>query len=65
MSIQRRQFLRLAAGAAVLPMGVSAAQAQTFPSRPVTMIVPVPAGGAMDAVARRSPRECARRWARQ
>lgn len=30
----------------------SAVQAQTFPSRPITMIVPVSAGGAMDTLAR-------------
>ena len=52
MHCRRRQFLYLAAGAAVLPVLPRLAGAQAYPSRPVTMIVPVPAGGAMDAVAR-------------
>ena len=30
----------------------SAAQAQTFPAHPISMIVPVSAGGAMDTLAR-------------
>jgi tripartite-type tricarboxylate transporter receptor subunit TctC len=41
----------LAAGVFVL-LGLAAASAQTYPSRPVTMIVPFPAGGATDALAR-------------
>jgi tripartite-type tricarboxylate transporter receptor subunit TctC len=48
MKLRRRQFLQLAAGAAVLPALPHAANAQAFPSRPVTMVVPVPAGGALD-----------------
>jgi len=41
----------LAAGCA-LAMTVAAAEAQTFPSKPITLVVPFPAGGALDAVAR-------------
>jgi tripartite-type tricarboxylate transporter receptor subunit TctC len=42
-----------AAAAFVLCLALPAAvQAQTFPSRPITMIVPVSAGGAMDTIAR-------------
>jgi tripartite-type tricarboxylate transporter receptor subunit TctC len=52
MQYQRRQFLQLAAGAAVLPVLSRPASAQAFPSRPVTMVVPVPAGGALDTNAR-------------
>jgi hypothetical protein len=48
----RRQFLRLAASAAALPAVSRVATAQTYPSRPITMIVPSPAGGSLDAVAR-------------
>jgi tripartite-type tricarboxylate transporter receptor subunit TctC len=48
MKPHRRQFLQLAAGAAALPVLPHAAGAQDFPSRPVTMVVPVPAGGALD-----------------
>ena len=42
----RRQFLHLAAGAAALPVMSRVAWAQTYPSRPVRIIVGFPAGGA-------------------
>jgi tripartite-type tricarboxylate transporter receptor subunit TctC len=46
MQLPRRRFLHLAAGAAVLPTGPRAAWAQTYPTRPVHMIVGyAPAGG--------------------
>jgi tripartite-type tricarboxylate transporter receptor subunit TctC len=48
----RRRFLRLATGAAVLPVALRAASAQTYPSRSVTMINPFPAGGPLDTLAR-------------
>src|SRR5262249_14282250 len=48
----RRAFLRLAAGAAALPALSRIASAQTYPSRPITMIVAASAGGATDIVAR-------------
>jgi tripartite-type tricarboxylate transporter receptor subunit TctC len=48
----RRQFLHLAAGAAALPAASSIARAQTYPSRPVTIVVGVAAGGATDVIAR-------------
>ena len=52
MKLPRRQFLHLAAGAAALPAASRIARAQVYPSRPITMIVPFPAGGATDVVAR-------------
>ena len=48
----RRQFLRLAVGAAALPAVSCDPEAQSYPSRPITMIVPFPAGGGTDAVGR-------------
>jgi Tripartite tricarboxylate transporter family receptor len=52
MKLPRRKFLHLAAGAAALPAVSRMASAQTYPSRPISIIVPFPAGGATDVVAR-------------
>jgi tripartite-type tricarboxylate transporter receptor subunit TctC len=52
VKLPRRRFLHLAAGAAALPAVSHIAEAQTYPSRPVTLIVFVPAGGTPDIIAR-------------
>ena len=52
MKLPRRNFLHLAAGAAAVLAVSRTAKAQTFPSRPITMIVPFAAGGTLDLTAR-------------
>jgi tripartite-type tricarboxylate transporter receptor subunit TctC len=52
MNLRRRQFLTLAAATAAIPALPRLAGAQAYPSRPITMVVPVPAGGALDTNAR-------------
>ena len=52
MKLPRRKFLHLAAGAAALPAVSRVARAQAYPTRPVTLMVFVPAGGTPDIIAR-------------
>ena len=52
MRLPRRNFLHLAAGAAALRAVSRVAWAQTYPSRPITMIVPYPPGGPTDTLGR-------------
>jgi tripartite-type tricarboxylate transporter receptor subunit TctC len=52
MKLPRRKFLQFAGAAAAAPGILAPATAQTYPSRPITMIVPFPAGGPMDGVGR-------------
>jgi tripartite-type tricarboxylate transporter receptor subunit TctC len=48
----RRQFLHLAAGAAALPALPQIARAQSYPSRPINLVITFPAGGAPDIIGR-------------
>jgi tripartite-type tricarboxylate transporter receptor subunit TctC len=52
MKLLRREFLHLAAGSAALPTLSRIGWAQTYPSRPVRLIVGFPAGGGADIVGR-------------
>jgi tripartite-type tricarboxylate transporter receptor subunit TctC len=50
--MMRRTLLSAFAAAACATAGASAVTAQDYPSRPITMVVPYPAGGLFDALAR-------------
>jgi tripartite-type tricarboxylate transporter receptor subunit TctC len=52
MKLPRRNFLHLAAGAAALPAVAGIARAQSYPARPVRVIVPYAPGGPTDVFGR-------------
>jgi tripartite-type tricarboxylate transporter receptor subunit TctC len=52
MITSRRTFLHLAAGATAFGFFPRAASAQTYPNRPIRLVVPFPPGGAFDTLGR-------------
>jgi tripartite-type tricarboxylate transporter receptor subunit TctC len=52
MKLSRRRFLEFAAGAAAFPAVAPSATAQTYPTRPVRLIIGYPPGGSADVTAR-------------
>jgi tripartite-type tricarboxylate transporter receptor subunit TctC len=52
MKLSRRKFLPLAAGVSALPFVSRTSRAQTYPTRPITMIVPVAPGAGADTIGR-------------
>jgi tripartite-type tricarboxylate transporter receptor subunit TctC len=52
MRLSRRNFLSLAIGAVAFPVLSDVAAAQSYPARPIRLVVPFPPGGAFDAVGR-------------
>jgi tripartite-type tricarboxylate transporter receptor subunit TctC len=52
MKLPRRRFLRLAASAAAMPAVTRIARAETYPTRPIRIIVPYPPGIAPDIATR-------------
>jgi tripartite-type tricarboxylate transporter receptor subunit TctC len=58
MKLPRRRFLPLIASAAALPVMPRLAMAQSYPARPIKLIVAFPAGGPADTMGRRLARRC-------
>jgi tripartite-type tricarboxylate transporter receptor subunit TctC len=65
MKLPRRQFVHLAASAATLPALSRIARAQSYPTRPVHIIVALPAGSSPDIVARLMAQWLSERLAQQ
>jgi len=65
VKLPRRQFLHLAASAAILPAASHIARAQIYPTRFVRIVVPFPPGGSADPVARVVANRLSEIWGQQ
>ena len=65
MRLPRRKFLQVAASAAVLPVLSGTVSADSYPARPVRMIVPYPPGGPTDVFARLIAQKLSERFGKQ
>jgi tripartite-type tricarboxylate transporter receptor subunit TctC len=65
MKLPRRGFLHLATGAAVLPAVSGIAAAQTYPTRPVRLVVSYAPGGQTDVIARLIAQKLSERHGKQ
>jgi len=59
------QFLRPLLAAAALSLAAAGAQAETFPAKPVRILVPYAAGGAVDVLARTLGQSLSKTWGQQ
>ncbi|QHO76132.1 ABC transporter substrate-binding protein [Bradyrhizobium sp. CCBAU 051011] len=63
--IRRRTFVRTIAAAALVSLAGTAVHAETFPTKPVRILVPYAAGGAVDVLARTLGQSLSKTWGQQ
>ena len=63
--IPRRTFVRTIAAAALVSLAGTAVHAETLPTKPVRILVPYAAGGAVDVLARTLGQSLSKTWGQQ